>query len=692
MLQNLPRRWLGARILLASNKYLLLCNLYQTSTYNHSIVLELKDFCFTIEKDGEPINLVDRVNLKVPTGHFMAIVGPSGCGKTTLLNAIAGLNHLSEGSISWMGRDLEEDGDLEPAELGYVPQFSIAYDALTVDESIEAVTRLRVKTRDLDDLDLRIDRVLEETGLTAIADRQVKVLSGGQKRRLGLAMELVTDPKLLLCDEVTSGLDPRSERDIVRRLHELSRRDGRIVISVTHSLAHLELYDSVLVLHEGCVAYHGPPAGLTHYFSVEDTESIYPRLAKQSSEKWRKSWLKHFPAFYSKIIRNRLKLIEEGKLVIPEEPVELEPETAEEKAISDPVIEDVQLDETELLDAFEEELDKEEGKKSSRNKRKKSKIKAAPEKDEDEEKSEDEDDLVMEEPEQVQTPGFFSQFATLLSRRTKIFFRDRGQVYLQVAILLCFPCLVALFGPQGNVDLRQYPDAIEMTSQSDVKKLQSIGENRAKVGGAVSGIIMFQVVLLSLMGSNNAAREIAGERKILEKEKFGGVRPLAYLCSKIAFLSCMIIVQSVWMAIFVDKFWHYPEAAGSGGFFNHMTFLILVNAAMTSICLGISALMKTSEQASLLSIYLVGFQLPLSGAVLALPETVGMITRPFISAYWAWGGSIESLDNRYQAAVKTVTETPLEFSGTICLYVLGIQIAFGIIASYIGIRRHQWEH
>ena len=596
-------------------------------------MLELKDFCFTIEKDGDPINLIDRVNLEVPTGHFMAIVGPSGCGKTTLLNAIAGLNHLSEGSISWHGRDLEEEGDLEPAELGYVPQFSIAYDALTVDESIEAVTRLRVKIRDLDDLDLLIDRVLEETGLTAIADRQVKVLSGGQKRRLGLAMELVTDPKLLLCDEVTSGLDPRSERDIVHRLHELSRRDGRIVISVTHSLAHLELYDSILVLHEGCVAYHGPPAFLTHYFSVKDTESIYPRLAKQSPEKWRKSWIKHFPTFYSKITRNRLKLIEEGKLIIPEE--FLEPATNGE---------------------------------------------------------EDEANLIMEKPEQVETPGFFSQFATLLSRRTKIFFRDRGQVFLQVAILLCFPCLVALFGPQGNESLLQYPDAIEMTSQSAIKELQSIGENRAKIGGAVSGIIMFQVVLLSLMGSNNAAREIASERKILEKEKFGGVRPLAYLCSKITFLSCMIVVQSVWMAIFVEQFWQYPETTGYGGFFNHLTFLILVNAAMTSICLGISALMKTSEQASLLSIYLVGFQLPLSGAVLALPEVVGVITRPFISAYWAWAGSIESLDNRYQAAVKTVTETPLDSSGTICLYVLGIQIAFGIVASYIGISRHQWEH
>ncbi|MGJ8673957.1 ATP-binding cassette domain-containing protein [Rubritalea sp.] len=634
-------------------------------------MLELKDFCFTIEKDGDPVNLVDRVNLKVPSGHFMAIVGPSGCGKTTLLNTIAGLNHMSEGSIYWNGRNLEEDGDLDPAELGYVPQFSIAYDELTVDESIEAVTRLRVKTRNLDDLDLRIDRVLEETGLGEIADRQVKVLSGGQKRRLGLAMELVTDPHLLLCDEVTSGLDPRSERDIVRRLHALSRRDGRMVLSVTHSLAHLELYDSILVLHEGRVAYHGVPEGLTHYFSVDDTEEIYPRLAKQSSEKWRKSWLKHGPTYSDKIMRERQKRIDAGSLVLPES--RLKQESVEE------------TDEIELDDTTELNADHKEAPNSKRSKRRKSKVAATPEEPEDA-------DLVQEAPEPVKTPGFLSQYSTLLGRRWKIFFRDRAQVWLQLAILLCFPCLVALFGPQGNEPLLTYPDTIEMTSQDAVRKLQAIGENRAKVGGAVSGIIMFQVVLLSLMGSNNAAREVASERRIFEKEKFGGVRPSAYLFSKITFLSCMILVQSIWMAIFVEQFWRYPETAGTAGFFDHLSFLILVNAAMTSICLGISSLMKTSEQASLLSIYLVGFQLPLSGAVLALPELVGQFTRPFISAYWAWAGSIESLDNRYQAAVKTVTETPLDSSSTICLYVLSIQIAVGLVASYIGIKRHQWEH
>ena len=200
-------------------------------------VLELNEVSFTIRKDGEDIPLVDRVSIAVPKGHFMAIVGPSGCGKTTLLKTIAGLNPESGGALFWDSRNLSEEGDFSPLEIGYVPQFSIAYDPLTVDESIEAATRLRVRCHNHAELDERIDRVLAETGLSSISDRQVKVLSGGQKRRLGLAMELVSDPKLLLCDEVTSGLDPRSEREIVRLLHDLSRNDGRIVLSVTHSLA-----------------------------------------------------------------------------------------------------------------------------------------------------------------------------------------------------------------------------------------------------------------------------------------------------------------------------------------------------------------------------------------------------------------------------------------------------------------------
>ena len=462
--------------------------------------------------------------------------------------------------------------------------------------------------------------MLEETGLAPIADRQVSVLSGGQKRRLGLAMELVSRPKLLLCDEVTSGLDPRSEHEIVNLLHDISRREGRIVLSVTHSLAHLELYDSILVLHEGRVAYHGTPEQLTHYFSVDHTELVYPQLAKQAAEKWHSSWLKHSGTYYEKLEHNRQNLVNQGLLELP-------------------------------ADEFKD-----------------------PEKE------------VIAKEDEIRAPGLISQFNTLLGRRMRIFFRDRGQVFLQLAILICFPILVVLFSPRANENMRKFTDGSGATLQQKMEERAGVQADRLKVGSAVSGIIMFQVVLLSLMGSNNAAREIAGERQIFEKEKFGGVSPVAYLMSKVVFLAGLILIQSLWMAGFVELFWSFK-----GSFTDHAIFLILVNAAMTSICLGISSLMRTAEKASLLSVYLVGFQLPLSGAVLALPEAVEPITRPFISAYWAWSGSVKSLSSDYISALSSISETQLS-SVNLCFFILLIHIMVGLVASWIGTSRPQWEH
>jgi ABC-type multidrug transport system fused ATPase/permease subunit len=436
-------------------------------------------------------------------------------------------------------------------------------------------------------------------------------------------MELVSDPKLLLCDEVTSGLDPRSEREIVHLLHDLSRKDGRIVLSVTHSLAHLELYDSILVLHEGRVAFHGPPSQLTHYFSVADTEEVYPRLASQPSERWHNSWQKHRESFQRMLDKNRSLLISSGDLHVPTVP-QSDPAAGVDSKSDSPA-------------------------------------------------------------ESLQLPGFFSQFATLLSRRWRIFFRDRGQVFLQLAIIICFPILVTIFSDKASGNIRRYSDTKQQNLFEEFQEQQSVRSDQAKVGSAISGIIMFQVVLLSLMGSNNSAREIAGERPIYEKEKFGGLRPSAYLASKIAFLACLVIGQSLWMAFFVNFFGTFR-----GNFIEHAGFLLLVNASMTAICLAISSLMRTAEQASLLSIYLVGFQLPLSGAVLALPENIEAFTRPFVSAYWAWSGSVEALQPQVYTAVKSVIDTGLS-SQNACLYALTAHIAVALLATWAGTRRPQWD-
>ena len=574
-------------------------------------MLEARNICLEVENGDESLFLLNEVSFCIPRGHFMAIVGPSGCGKTTLLKTIAGIKTATDGTFIWEGRDLSEEGDFEPHEIGYVPQFSIAYDELTVDESIESAARLRVVGDD-DEINDLIDNVLAETGMTDIADRQVKLLSGGQKRRLALAMELVSSPRILLCDEVTSGLDPRSEREIVQLLHDLSRKDGRIVISVTHSLAQMELYDSIMVMMRGNLCYHGSPDAMNHYFGVHNFEEVYPQLTLRAPEEWRVSWLKHRVAYYQRLESEHVEKYRQlGQQPPPP-------------------------------------------------------------------KLEDEQDSPM--------PSFMVQVVQLLRRRLMILVRDRTQLMLQIAMILVFPILVALFSSKGQDQLLTLTDTSSGDIAAEIQAQQAQAEVRARVGSAVSGIIMFEVILLGLMGSNNASREIAGERLILEKEKFAGMRVGAYVASKVTFLAMLVVLQSIWMYAFVQFFWEFRGDAT-----NHLYFLLMANAAMTSVCLGISSNCNTADQSSLLSIYLVGFQLPLSGAVLALPDMVETFTQPFISAYWAWSGSIEGgLGPDVLKAVKSIVQTSFS-TEWLCRMVLWAHVVVGIVLTWLGCRKAKWD-
>lgn len=619
-------------------------------------MLEAKGICFEIEHEGEPLMLLNEVDFTVPRGHFMAIVGPSGCGKTTLLKTIAGINSETDGHFEWDGREITEDDDFDSDEIGYVPQFSIAYDELTVDESIESAAKLRVCLDDPEELDDLIDRVLEETGMTEIADRRVKILSGGQKRRLALAMELVSSPHLLLCDEVTSGLDPRSEKDIVQLLYNISRKQGRIVISVTHSIAQMELYDTIMVLHKGNIAFHGSPSALCHYFGVETFEEVYPKLQGREGDRWRQSWLKHRKAYYDRVNHERDDKVAKGIL-----------EIAPTKHASVKVAEKESEADGELIEDW--------AKEKKNQKAKDSKVKGSKEVLE----------LDTEEEEYLDIPGPMSQFFTLFARRWTILFRNRTQLTLQIAMIILFPILVALFSSKGQEPLSKLSATQDTNLITELEQQTTVQQNHVKIGGAVSGIVMFEVILLGLMGSNNAAREIAGERQIMEKEKYGGLSVGAYVMSKLAFLGILVLVQSVWMYGFVQIFWPFR-----GDDMVHLSFLILANAAMTSVCLGISAMSRTADQASLLSIYLVGFQLPLSGAVLALPEQIEQFTKPLISAYWAWSGSLSGLNHDVYNAVKIVIDTTLS-PANLCYTVLGLHILVGIVITVIGAKRPQWD-
>ena len=550
-------------------------------------------------------HLLRDVSLRMRRGELVAVVGPSGCGKSTLLKVIAGLLEPTEGVVRWDGRDLATEEDFAPADLGYVPQFSLAYDSLTVRESVEDALRLRVAELDGEERDTRVDALIATTGLAELAERRVGVLSGGQRRRLTLATEMVSSPSLLLCDEVTSGLDPGSAREIVTLLHTLSRANGgerRVVVNVTHSLLGLELYDRVVVLCAGRLAYQGPQQHLAHYFRTNDPDQVYDRLAERTGEEWDASWHKHGPFF-------------------DDDPALL----ATESATAPPDAESV-------------------------------------------------------------TPSALSQFTVLFARRLRLFVRERSQLGLQAALVLGFPCLVVIFALKGlpgirNLSLDGDLSVVEQLRESTGDLVQAFD-----VGGLVSGLLLFQIILLALMGSNNGALEIAGERLLFEREKLAGLSPASYLASKVVFLSLLITAQATWMVLFVHAVCRFPgDVAGQ------VALLWLADAALTAVCLAFSSFAGSPAQASLVSIYFVGFQLPLSGAVLALPDALARLTRPFIAAYWSWAGAILTLrDTRFYDLILKITKTELAALPT-CYWVLSAQVFVGLFLAYLGCRRGVWQ-
>jgi ABC-type multidrug transport system ATPase subunit len=579
-------------------------------------MLELRRVTVAIGGEEGPV-LLSEISARFRKGELCALIGPSGSGKTTLIRAVAGMTAPSEGSLHWNERDLEEE-DLPPSQIGYVPQFTISNEDLTAAENVRLALRLRVGGLDADALVLRTNELLDLTGLSSAAKTMAKHLSGGQKRRLALAMELCSEPALLLCDEVTSGLDAQSEKEILALLRRIAREGNRVVIVVTHGLGEIEAFDKIAVLTGGHLAYLGPPDTAAHYFRSENPEGIFQRLPQRSAKDWHSSWLKHSGHF------------------------------EEEKPASEP-FENSSSDET---GEFTDQAVNAEEKRDNRKK----------------------------------VPSPLRQWAVLLAVRWKVFFRNRGALALQLGLIFGFPVVVAVFASNG---LPAVPSLDADLSGDVVRQLveaRTYAEGASRAGSMVSGLVLLQVILLGLMGANNSSREIAGERHIYEKERFAGLSPAAYVASKVAFLAVIVILQSAWMTWFVRTVADFPGDAGQ-----QFLFYLLANASLTAVCLGISASTSSADQSSLASIYLVGFQLPLSGAVLALPAGLDAALRPFIAAYWSWSGALQSLrETRYYDVLELVVPTTLS-AGSLCAWVLVLHVCIGIFIAWLGCLRATWD-
>jgi len=230
--------------------------------------------------------LLHEASLSFRSGELTAIIGPSGCGKSTLLKCLTTTRRPAGGRVTLDGRDVWEMRRQYRLGLGYVPQDDVIHPQLTVSEAFAFASGLRLDTGlAAADVRKRIDSAAAVLGLAAAKDRRIYRLSGGQRKRVNIGIELLADPQVLVLDEPASGLDPGTEEDLVKLLASLAR-GGRTVVTTTHSMEYLGAVDRVVVLAAGYVVFCGSRDELLTHFQVTHEAEVFKTIRTKPAESW----------------------------------------------------------------------------------------------------------------------------------------------------------------------------------------------------------------------------------------------------------------------------------------------------------------------------------------------------------------------------------------------------------------------
>jgi ABC-type multidrug transport system ATPase subunit len=270
--------------------------------------------------------LLNDISIDIPPRTLVALVGSSGVGKTTLLNALSGLRPAQKGEVLYNGQDYYENLAVYSNQLGYVPQDDIVHRDLSVQQALYYTARMRLPgdfTRS--QIKERVNAVLDEVEMRPRRRHLVRSLSGGERKRVSIALELLANPSIFFLDEPTAGLDPGLERKMVQLLRKLADK-GHTIVLVTHATRNVHFCDYVCyIARGGRLAFYGPPAEAQAYFGTNDYAEIYNSLEptdnnknipKQAEEKFKRS------PYYERFVREPLnRELEEYEKAPPLPPV-----------------------------------------------------------------------------------------------------------------------------------------------------------------------------------------------------------------------------------------------------------------------------------------------------------------------------------------------------------------------------------
>jgi ABC-type multidrug transport system ATPase subunit len=254
----------------------------RTEAATRSGGLEVNSVCYTVEQGKQ---LLDHISLTARPGTLTAIIGGSGAGKTTLSRLIVGYTNPTSGTVTFEGHNIHTEYASMRSRIGMVPQDDVVHRQLTVNQALGYAAELRLPPDTSKAERTRIvAQVLEELDMTEHADTRVDKLSGGQRKRASVALELLTQPSLLLLDEPTSGLDPALDRQVMLMLRQLADA-GRVVLVVTHSVSYLEVCDQILLVAPGGkTAFCGPPGQVEAAMGTRNWADIFAKVGADPDE------------------------------------------------------------------------------------------------------------------------------------------------------------------------------------------------------------------------------------------------------------------------------------------------------------------------------------------------------------------------------------------------------------------------
>jgi ABC-type multidrug transport system ATPase subunit len=232
-----------------------------------------------IKKGNKQVILLNDISLVIPPRKFVALVGGSGAGKSTLMDALNGLRPAQQGLVFYNGQDYYRHLAAFSTQLGYVPQDDIIHRDLSVERALHYAAKLRLPDDfSNEQIKQRIDEVLADVDMKKQRNLLVSRLSGGQRKRVSIALELLANPSVFFLDEPTSGLDPGLDRKMMSLMRKLAD-GGRTIVLVTHATNNINACDYVCFLSRGGnLAYFGPPNEAKTYFGKTDFAEIYTAL------------------------------------------------------------------------------------------------------------------------------------------------------------------------------------------------------------------------------------------------------------------------------------------------------------------------------------------------------------------------------------------------------------------------------